>query len=89
MNSVLDKVYFLLITKVMIRVKFIKNHKSFKAGDVETVSKNEAFGLIDAGFAVISKDMTDSDYKTGAITPLTPSVPSVFITPKTKTSKRR
>jgi len=47
----------------MIRVRFIKNYKDFKKGDIETLSPNEAFGVIDAGFAVVSKEMTTVDYQ--------------------------
>ena len=47
----------------MIRVRFIKDYKDFKKGDVETLSPNEAFGVIDSGFAVVSKEMTSTDYQ--------------------------
>ncbi len=47
----------------MRRIKFIKNHKDYRVGDTGTFSNNEAFGLIDSGFAVVSKDMTSNDYK--------------------------
>lgn len=45
----------------MIRVKFVKDHKQYKSGDIETLSPNEAFGLIDSGKAIVSKDMVESD----------------------------
>lgn len=48
----------------MIRVKIVKPVKNHKVGDVVYLSRNEAFGLIDSGMAVISKDMTQVDYQT-------------------------
>ena len=48
----------------MRRIKFTKNHKSYKRGDVISVSNNEAFGFIDRGVAIISKDMTSEDTHT-------------------------
>lgn len=52
---------------VMPRIKFIKNHKQYKEGEVATLSPNEAFGLIDSGVAIVSKDMTTSDYTTAQV----------------------
>lgn len=46
-----------------MRVKFIKKTKFYKQGDVADVSRNEAFGLIDSGSAILSKDMTEQDIK--------------------------
>lgn len=51
----------------MVRVKFIKNHKQHKKGEIESLDPNEAFGLINSGVAIVSKDMTESDYKTSKI----------------------
>lgn len=48
----------------MIRVRVIKANKKYKIGDTITLSPNEAFGLLDSGVAVISKDMTAVDYVT-------------------------
>lgn len=48
----------------MVRVKIIKPHKKYQVGDILFLSRNEAFGLIDSGFAQQSKDMTAVDYKT-------------------------
>ena len=45
----------------VLRIKFIKDHKQYKKGDVETFSPNEAFGYIDSGIGMISKDMVESD----------------------------
>lgn len=46
-----------------MRVKLLKDHRGDRKGSVKTVSPNEGFGLIDAGIAEVTKDMTDSDYK--------------------------
>lgn len=46
-----------------MRVKIIKNHKSYSKGEVVEVSRNVAFGLIDSGYGILSKDMTEQDYK--------------------------
>lgn len=51
----------------MIRVKFLENHKSYNKGEVATLSPNEAFGLLDKGIVIVSKDMTKDDYKTSNI----------------------
>ncbi len=47
-----------------MRIRIIKNHKKFKKGEIVEVSNNVAFGLLDAGAGVISKDMTGADMKT-------------------------
>lgn len=46
-----------------MRVKFVKDSKSYKKGDTAEVSPNVGFGLIDSGLAVVSKDMAEQDYK--------------------------
>lgn len=46
-----------------MRVKIIKNHPNHKEGTVLTVSPNEGFGLIDSGYAILTKDMTEVDIK--------------------------
>lgn len=47
----------------MLRVRIIKDYKEYKSGTVVEVSPNVAFGLIDAGYGVISKDMiVNTDY---------------------------
>lgn len=51
-----------------IRVKIVKDYKEYKKGQVVALSPNEAFGLIDAGYGVVSKDMQSSDYHTGTAT---------------------
>jgi hypothetical protein len=60
----------------MIRVKFLRNHKEHKEGDTVFLSPNEAFGLIDSGVAIVSKDMVANDYHIA-------QVPSVFSVPQT------
>ena len=51
----------------MIRVKLLKSWKGNAVGSIVVIDRNEAFGLIDSGQAVISKDMTELDYKTKAL----------------------
>lgn len=46
-----------------MRIKYIKDHKGKKKGDVEDVTPNVAFGLIDSGAAQVTKDMSPDDYK--------------------------
>jgi hypothetical protein len=50
-----------------MRIKFIKDFRSHKAGSVYEASPNEAFGLIDSGQAILTKDITSSDIKTKAL----------------------
>jgi len=47
----------------MVRVKLLKSCKQGKPGDVVSLSNNEAFGLIDSGYAIVTKDMIPDDYK--------------------------
>lgn len=47
----------------MARVKLIKNYKAYKKGAVLNVSPNEAFGLLDSGVAIATKDLVPDDYK--------------------------
>lgn len=51
----------------MLRVKIVKPHKKYTVGQIVEVTRNEAHGLLDGGFAVMSKDMTVTDYKTNRI----------------------
>lgn len=44
-----------------MRVKIVKDNKYHKKGEIIEVSPNVAFGLIDSGIAVVSKDMTEAD----------------------------
>jgi len=46
-----------------MRIKLTSDYKQYKTGDIIDVSKNVAFGLIDSGIGIISKDMTKHDYK--------------------------
>lgn len=46
-----------------MRVKFIKDFGTNKKDDIVQVSPNVGFGLIDSGTAIITKDMTEKDYK--------------------------
>lgn len=48
---------------VIMRIKYIKDHKTNKRGDIALVSPNVAFGLIDSGVAEVTKDMQPDDYK--------------------------
>lgn len=47
----------------MIRVKIVKSHPKYHVNEIVELSRNEAFGLLDSGYAIISKDMTAQDYK--------------------------
>lgn len=47
----------------MQRVKLLKDCKQGKTNDVLVLDNNEAHGLIDAGYAILTKDMRISDYK--------------------------
>lgn len=47
-----------------MRVKMITDNKFHRKGDIVEVSPNVAFGLIDAGVAILTKDMTESDVRT-------------------------
>ena len=44
-----------------MRVKFIKAHKGHLKGSTYEASPNEAFGLVDSGVAIMTKDITESD----------------------------
>lgn len=47
----------------MLRVKLLADWKGNKADSILVVDNNEAFGLIDSGRAIVSKDMAYNDYK--------------------------
>lgn len=47
----------------MLRVKLLKPTKYGSVGNVVVIDRNEAFGLIDSGQAILTKDMTSDDYK--------------------------
>jgi hypothetical protein len=46
----------------MIRVKIVKDYRDYRAGQVLELEPNVAFGLVDSGKAIISKDITTEDY---------------------------
>lgn len=48
----------------MVRVKLLKSCKHGKSGETIILDNNEAFGLIDSGFAEITRDITSVDIKT-------------------------
>lgn len=47
-----------------MRIRITKTTKDYKAGTIVEVTRNVAFGLIDSGVAVVSKDVTTSDMTT-------------------------
>lgn len=49
------------------RVKIIKDCE-YKAGEVVVIDNNDAHRLIDTGYAILSKDMVASEYKTKKLT---------------------
>jgi hypothetical protein len=51
----------------MQRIKLVKDWKAYKAGRVLVIDNNEAFGLIDSGKAILTKDMTSDDIKTKSV----------------------
>lgn len=46
----------------MVRIKILKDYKDYKKDDIINVTPNVAFGLIDKGIAMVSKDMVSNDY---------------------------
>lgn len=48
----------------MVRVRIVKDHKSYKRGETIEVSPNVAHGLIDGGVALLSKDVTSTEVNT-------------------------
>lgn len=51
----------------MKRIKLIKDSKYGKRDDIITVSNNEAFGIIDSGIGIITKDIISTDIKTKSL----------------------
>lgn len=47
----------------MIRIKMVKDYKDHRKGQVLNVSPNEAFGLIDRGVAIMTKDFVAEEYQ--------------------------
>ena len=48
--------------KLNQKVKLIKDTKKYKKDEILFLSPNEAFGLIDSGCAIVSKEITAVDY---------------------------
>lgn len=47
----------------MVRVRITKDYKEYRQGDTVEVTPNIAFGLIDGGYAALTKDMVpNTDY---------------------------
>jgi VIT1/CCC1 family predicted Fe2+/Mn2+ transporter len=44
-----------------MRVKIVKQHKKYDKGETVDVTRNEAFGLIDGGYAIVTGDFTQQD----------------------------
>lgn len=42
-------------------VKIVKQHSKYDVGTTVDVSKNVGFGLIDGGYAIVSRDFTQQD----------------------------
>ncbi len=61
MQPVLDNIIHKVLNTTM-RVKIIRPHKKYKIGETVEVSPNEAHGLLDSGYALVSKDMVETDY---------------------------
>lgn len=59
--QVADNTPIICYTKDM-RVKIIKDHKSYRKGQVVNVSPNEAHGLIDSGYGIVTTDISVEDY---------------------------
>lgn len=50
------------------RIKIIKDYNQYSTGEVVVVENNTAHALIEAGVAMLSKDMTSRDYKSKIMT---------------------
>lgn len=46
----------------MVRLKIVKPHKLYQVGQTVEVTKNEAHGLLDGGYATYSKDVASTDF---------------------------
>lgn len=51
----------------MQRVKLLKATKYGAINSIVVMDNNEAFGLIDTGQAILTKDMTSDDYQTSGV----------------------
>lgn len=45
----------------MLRIKIVNRGSKYAVGEVLHLTNNEAFGLLDKGIAILSKDLTDKD----------------------------
>lgn len=61
------------------RVKFIKQYKGYRPGDIAEVRSAELKHVLRTGVAVMSKDMTSADYQTAQ--------PATKAAAKSKTAK--
>lgn len=52
----------------MVRIKVIKDYKSYKAGEIVEVTPNVAHGLIERGVGLLSKDVTSTEIKSKVLT---------------------
>lgn len=48
----------------MVRIKILKDYKSYKTGETIEVTPNVAHGLIDRGVGLLSKDVVSTDIHT-------------------------
>lgn len=46
----------------MVRLKIVKPHKKYNVGQTVEVTRNEAHGLLDGGYATYTKDVTMTEY---------------------------
>lgn len=46
-----------------MRIRFIKNSGRYKAGEIANLATEMAHNLVKKGIAIVSKDMTQRDYK--------------------------
>jgi hypothetical protein len=51
----------------MQRVRITRKTKNYRVGDVVVIDNNEAFGLIDSGVAILSKDINSDDITTKSV----------------------
>ena len=47
----------------MIRVKIVQPNDKYKVDEIYHLTNNEAFGLIDSGIAILTKDITRKETK--------------------------
>lgn len=54
---------YVVVQEFIMRIRIVKPTHKYKLDEIVEVSRNEAFGLLDSGCGVISKDITNSDYR--------------------------